>query len=223
MHEGALLAAGHDCHIIDAGDGKVIRRARDGRNLEREASVMRHARRHGFPAPEVFDAEGPDILMERADGPSLLRDCIENPARIADHGRLLADLLRRLAKVRAPGWLPAADGCPGNGLLHLDLHPLNVIITADGPRVIDWANAARGTPAADVAYSWLALALAPVSERVPSDLRQRLLDGFLAGVNREAARPYLPAMAERRRADRNTGPAEKDEIDGFLAREARGG
>ncbi|MCK2216204.1 phosphotransferase [Actinomadura sp. ATCC 31491] len=214
-----MIASGCDCEIFEAGPGRVVRRARDGRSLEREAAVMRHARRHGFPAPEVFDADGPDVLMERVDGPSLMEEATRAPGRADEHGRLLASLLRRLAAVRAPGWLQAAPGGPGNRLLHLDLHPANVLLTPDGPRVIDWANAARGAPGVDVACTWLVLAAAPVEPALDA-WRDGLLAGFLAGVDTSAARRHLPAIAERRRADQHISAEEKAEISAFLARES---
>lgn len=217
MRAGLLIASGRDCHIFDAGDGKVIRRARDGRSLEREASVMRHARRHGFPAPEVYDADGPDILMERIDGISLVQDAALHPDRMAEYGTLLADLLGRLAKIRAPGWLPAADGCPGSGLLHLDLHPANVLRTADGPRVIDWATAARGAPSADAACTWLVLATAPIDDPALERRRPEMLAAFLDGVDVAAARPYLQVLGESRREHEHTDAAERTRIDHLLA------
>ncbi|GAA3829283.1 phosphotransferase [Sphaerisporangium flaviroseum] len=222
MQVGSLITSGRDCHIFEAGTGKVIRRARDGRNLEREASVMRHARRSGFPAPEVFDADGADILMERVDGVNLAEDAAHRPSRMAAHGRLIADLLRRLATVRAPGWLPAVEGCAGNNLLHLDLHPLNVLITGDGPRVVDWANAGRGAPAADAAYTWVVMAAAPAGGPTARSASAVMLETFLDSIDREAVRPYLEVMAQRRLADRNIQPAEKAVIDDLLERETSG-
>jgi serine/threonine protein kinase len=221
MRVGSLIAAGHDCDVYEAGAGKVVRRARDGRSLEREASVMRHARRHGFPAPEVFDADGPDILMELVDGPSVGEAASGEPGRAAEYARLMAGLLRRLAAVRAPGWLPAAPGAPGNNLLHLDLHPGNVLLTGDGPRVVDWAGAARGAPAADVACSWLLLAAAPLAGAAVEG-RRLMLEAFVENIDRDAVRPYLKVMAERRRADAHTEAAEKAAIDDLVARETGG-
>ncbi|MEV4167429.1 phosphotransferase [Nonomuraea dietziae] len=220
MQVGSLIAAGYDCEIFEAGPGRVVRRSRDGRSLEREAAVMRHARRHGFPAPEVFDAEGPDILMEHVAGPSLLEETARAPARAAEHGELLAGLLRRLSTVRSPGWLQAAAGRPGNRLLHLDLHPGNVLLTGDGPRVVDWANAARGAPGADAACTWLILATATVTQPSLEEGRAGLLAAFLDGVDPAAARPHLRAEARRRRAERDLTAEEQAEIDRFLAREA---
>lgn len=220
MQVGSLIAAGYDCEIFEAGPGRVVRRSRDGRSLEREAAVMRHARRHGFPAPEVFDADGPDILMEHVAGPSLLEETARAPARAAEHGELLAGLLRRLSTVRSPGWLQAAAGRPGNRLLHLDLHPGNVLLTGDGPRVVDWANAARGAPGADAACTWLILATATVTQPSLEEGRAGLLAAFLDGVDPAAARPHLRAEAQRRRTERDLTAEEQAEIDRFLAREA---
>src|SRR5262249_9339280 len=39
---------------------------------------------------------------------------------------------------------------PGDGLCHCDLHPGNVIMTADGPRLIDWTGAVRAPAALDL-------------------------------------------------------------------------
>ncbi|MFI6512401.1 phosphotransferase [Streptosporangium sp. NPDC050855] len=220
MQVGSLIVAGYDCEIFEAGPGRVVRRSRDGRSLEREAAVMRHVRRHGFPAPEIFDADGPDILMEHVDGPSLLQEAARTPGRAAEHGALLAGLLRALSAVRSPGWLQAAVGRPGNRLLHLDLHPGNVLVTADGPKVVDWANAARGAPAVDAACTWLILATATVTEPSLRAGRADLLAAFLDGVDPAAARPHLRAVAERRCAERDLPAAERAEIDRFLAREA---
>ncbi|WP_053175690.1 phosphotransferase [Nonomuraea sp. SBT364] len=215
-----MIAAGYDCEIFDAGPGRVVRRSRDGRSLEREAAVMRHARRHGFPAPEVHDADGADILMEHVAGPSLLDETARAPGRAAEHGALLAALLRQLSAVRAPGWLRAAAGRPGNRLLHLDLHPGNVLVTADGPRVVDWANAARGAPGVDAACTWLILATAPVAAPSLEDARADLLAAFLDGVDPAAARPHLRAEAARRLAERDLPDDEQAGIARFLAGEA---
>jgi aminoglycoside phosphotransferase (APT) family kinase protein len=58
--------------------------------------------------------------------------------------RTRADLLRRL------------EGTPAGGALyHGDLHPGNVILAERGSVVIDWVNALRVHPAADVARSWV--------------------------------------------------------------------
>jgi len=47
---------------------------------------------------------------------------------------------------------------PGDELCHGDLHPGNVIMTAEGPRLVDWTGAIRGPAALDLAFSHIILA-----------------------------------------------------------------
>jgi aminoglycoside phosphotransferase (APT) family kinase protein len=63
-------------------------------------------------------------------------------------------------------WLPDGDcAC------HLDFHPGNIMLTRRGPVVIDWPNARRGDPAADVARTLLILELGELPEGAPAALR----------------------------------------------------
>ena len=47
----------------------------------------------------------------------------------------------RLHVVEAPPGLRTGFG-PGRAVLHLDLHPANVMLTSRGPVVIDWSKRA---------------------------------------------------------------------------------
>jgi tRNA A-37 threonylcarbamoyl transferase component Bud32 len=42
---------------------------------------------------------------------------------------------------------------PGNGLCHVDPHPGNVIMTAEGPRLVDWSGTVRAPAAYDLGIS----------------------------------------------------------------------
>jgi thiamine kinase-like enzyme len=79
--------------------------------------------------------------------------CGRRPLTFRRQARLLARRHAVVHAVPALEWLPMpfgeGDGAPV--LLHRDLHPQNVILTADGPRIIDWEGAARGPAVADVA------------------------------------------------------------------------
>jgi aminoglycoside phosphotransferase (APT) family kinase protein len=44
----------------------------------------------------------------------------------------------------------------------MDLHPLNVLVGARGPVVIDWTGAARGDPAVDVVVAWVLMSTGQV-------------------------------------------------------------
>src|SRR4029077_10714860 len=56
---GRLIGSGRCADVYDIGQGRVLRRYRDAAaTAGREAEVMTHARAHGVPVPEVFDASG---------------------------------------------------------------------------------------------------------------------------------------------------------------------
>ena len=68
------------------------------------------------------------------------------PAHVAPGVRALLD---RLSRAEGPG---------EDGLCHGDLHPGNVIMTAEGPRLIDWIGVVRAPPAFDLACATFLLA-----------------------------------------------------------------
>lgn len=220
---GPLLARGRDADVFDIGDGRVLRRyRREGSTLD-EAAVMELAAAHGYPVPRVHEVAGPAIVMDRVDGPTLMAEVVRNPWRIPWGGRLLAELHRRLHAVPAPDWLPSRLG-GGPSVVHMDLHPLNVVLSPSGPVVIDWTNAGRGAPAAEWAHTWLLMATSqpPGStwERLLGSVGRRLfLRAFLSGRDRGEMYPYLFDVAVHRRADRNVLDVEREAIDRFLARE----
>ena len=212
---GALIARGRAADVFDDGPGRVRRRYRpgEGGDVAAEAAVMEHARSHGFPVPEVFDVSGRDLVMERVDGVTMLADLGRRPWRVWSHGALLASLHVSLHTI------PALDGLPcplgrGASLVHLDLHPDNVMLTARGPVVIDWSNASRGEGADDVASTWVIVATSVVDSRLLRWLampgRRELLRAFLSGVDADAARARVPEVAARRlEFDPHLRPAER--------------
>jgi aminoglycoside phosphotransferase (APT) family kinase protein len=214
---GPKLAEGRDSEIFEHGPARVLRRARDGRSLVGEAEVMRHVREHGYPVPRVFDAGEGWLVMERLDGTDMLANMRRTPRGVTAAGTLLADLHRRLGAIPAPAWLTAGPGPAGDRVIHLDLHPLNVMSTPDGLRVIDWANARQGDPATDVANTWSLLACGEVpggrvDRAVAAIGRGLLLRTFLASLDRAAAHRAMPALVEWRLLDRNHTDAERERI-----------
>jgi aminoglycoside phosphotransferase (APT) family kinase protein len=182
---------------------------------------MRHARSHGFPIPEVFDAQGNEIVMERIEGRSMLEDLAQRPWRLRSHAELLAQLHDRLHEISAPPWLEARFG-EDRALLHLDLHPDNVILTSSGPRVIDWTDASAGPPAADIAQTWVLIASSLVPgrawQRAIGKLGRRLfLAAFLSHFDRSLLLSYLPAVAHARLLNENVRASEQDTIRRMLA------
>nr|WP_240496840.1 phosphotransferase [Streptomyces torulosus] len=87
----------------------------------------------------------------------------------------------------APNWPAFSTRCtrsrpaaPPTRVLHLDLHPENVLLTPDGPRVIDWANAEEGPPGLDWGMSAVILAQVAADRADPrAPLAHAALTGLL--------------------------------------------
>lgn len=206
---GPLIGTGRDADVFDVGGGRVLRRSRAGRSLADEAAVMVHVAGAGYPVPRVDDvlADG-SLVMERVDGPSMLDDLARRPWLARRYARVLADLLARLHDIGAPASLRPAP-VAGDAVVHLDLHPANVLMSPRGPVVIDWANAARGAPAADVAVTWLVCSAASppaagVLERtVLSAFQRRFAEAVVGRLDRAAAMAAVPAVAAWKTAHAN--------------------
>jgi aminoglycoside phosphotransferase (APT) family kinase protein len=214
---GPKLAEGRDGVIYEHGPGLVLRVVRDGRSLEHEARTMRWVHGHGVPCPRVHDVGDGWTVMDRIDGPTMLDWSTKPPFPIRRAAQALARLHDQVHAVPAPDWLPEAT-LPGDHVVHLDLHPLNVIMSPSGPVLIDWTNARRGDPALDVADTWVLFATAEAPdlsavERLALPLLRRLfLFWFLRAGDRDAARRAIPAAAEARFWDRNHTDAERDRM-----------
>src|SRR5262249_51128805 len=145
--------------------GLVLRKTRDGRSIAHEARIMQYVAEFGYPVPRIEDvrADGTEIVMERIDGPILMDHMIKRPWSMPATMRRLADLHDQLHDIPAPEWLRPLDP-PGDAMLHLDLHPLNVMLSERGPVVIDWGNACRGDGLTDVAMTYVLM----VGPRMPA-------------------------------------------------------
>jgi aminoglycoside phosphotransferase (APT) family kinase protein len=183
---GPPLGSGRSAEIYDLGHGRVLRRYRNrARPAQREAEVISWAGAHGVPVPEVFDVDGPDIVMEKVDGPTMLADLARHPWRLASHAATLARLHQQVHAVPALDGRRAPFG-PGGVLLHLDLHPDNVLLSARGPVLIDWEGAGRGPAEADLAICWVVVAMS----MVPGSLWQQ-------AVGRAGQRLFADAVLRR--------------------------
>ncbi|HUC06217.1 MAG TPA: phosphotransferase [Acidimicrobiales bacterium] len=195
---GPLLAAGRDADIFEYGPGLVLRRSRQGRDLSLEARVMEFVRTDGFPVPAVEEVsgDGTTMVMERIEGVSMVDAMAKRPWSLRRHGALLGDLHRRLHQIAAPEWLPDAPVGAGDRLVHMDLHPLNVMVGPHGATVIDWTGASAGEPAVDVAVAWVLIASGEVPlnrlvARVMHRARGAFIGAFLAQFDRAQLEGWL--------------------------------
>jgi aminoglycoside phosphotransferase (APT) family kinase protein len=126
----------------------------------------------------------PASVWERVEGPLLWQEVVERPHRSADVGGRLAEIQLALFELVPPVTLPdqrdrliskirwsaanvdaslagALDVMPARTatprLCHGDLHPSNVIVSREGPVLVDWFDASRGDRVADVARSSLTM------------------------------------------------------------------
>jgi aminoglycoside phosphotransferase (APT) family kinase protein len=210
---GPLLGSGRSADVYAIGTDRVLRRYRSAWDVQAEAGIMQYLDQAGFPVPKVYDADGPDLVMERLDGPDMLSELGRRPWTIGRYGKTLADLHNRLHQITAPPGLREMFG-PGDKVLHLDLHPANVMLTSRGPVVIDWSNAHAGAAGADVAMAYLIMAtsdtdLIPVPLRlIIGGLRAALFRAFL-GAARDDPYPHLSRVARARMKDPNCRPSEQ--------------
>ncbi|WP_433159964.1 phosphotransferase [Kribbella sp. CA-247076] len=188
------FAAGRDADVYALDGEWVLRRYRNGHPVRDEADFMRHVAQYDYPVPAVREVAGPDMVIQRLDGPTLADAAIAGDLTATEVGEIHADLHRRLQAI------PAPSGTPGLVVVHGDLHPQNVIATAGGPVVIDWRNAVEGTPAFDVAMTaiiFAQVALEPSFEALSPMLREALAVYLANSID---PTPGLPdALAERGR------------------------
>ena len=134
------------------------------------------------------------VVYERIEGPSLLNELATKPWNVIKFARLLAKLHVQVHEVGAPadletqrewatGGIPASeklsnemktsvlqllDTLPdGNILCHGDFHPGNIIMTPNGPVIIDWMTVSKGVASGDVARTSIILEAAKAPEGTP--------------------------------------------------------
>ncbi len=172
---------------------RVLRRYRGDMDVAAEAAVMAYLAEHGFPVPAVYHAAGTDLVMRRVPGPTLLTALLTTEVDVSSAAGVLADLHHRLRRVPA-----RTSRDPALRVLHMDLHPGNVLLGPDGPVLIDWRNSADGAPDLDAAMTALILAQAAVGDEHDLLVTARaLLPAFLDAVGGEPQRELARAVALR--------------------------
>jgi aminoglycoside phosphotransferase (APT) family kinase protein len=216
---GPLLARGREADIFEYGPGLVLRRSREGRSMALEARVMGYLAEQGYPVPAVDEMsdDGLDMVLERIDGPTMVDYLSGRPWTIPRQGRALAELHNRLHEISAPTWLDGQPAGAGDKLLHLDLHPLNVLVTKKGPVVIDWAGACRGDPAVDVALAWVLMACGSVETNrliaaVLGRARAVLVRSFLSGIDLAPVRGIMRDVVTRKVLDPHMSDTEQAQM-----------
>ena len=187
------MRAGRASSLTELGDGTVLR---VGGRPAIEAAIMALARGHGFPVPAVIEVRDDALVLERIGGPTMGERLSHRPWEAARQSRMLAELHARLHRI----------GLERATLVHFDLHPDNVILSASGPVVVDWTNAHAGEADADVAMTWVILATSA------GPFGRALARLFGRQVGRATIERGLAGAHAFRLSDPNVSEAEKDRV-----------
>ncbi|HZC60343.1 MAG TPA: phosphotransferase [Streptosporangiaceae bacterium] len=194
MPPPVLISSGRSADVFALDEQRVLRRYRDGNEVSAEVPVMTYVAALGFPVPRIYEAKGTDLVMERVAAPTMLQALLSRRIRPEIGAALLLSLHRQLH-----GLPPRLSSDPDARVLHLDLHPGNVILSPGGPVVIDWRNSAEGPPDLDLAVSALILAQVAADEaHEMAALAGVVLMAFLRFAGGSPLRMLDRAMAMRR-------------------------
>lgn len=160
--------------------------------IDQEMHAAQVAHQAGLATPAVLERIERDgrqgLVFERIEGVSMLADLNRRPWQMFNYARELARLQVQINQLEIPGlssfreglrWtiehsahvppavrqkaLAALASLPeGTTVCHADFHPENVMVTAQGPVVIDWMTVRAGSPWADVARTSMILTVGPL-------------------------------------------------------------
>jgi aminoglycoside phosphotransferase (APT) family kinase protein len=206
------------------------------RSAFREAAILALVESLELPVPHVRGVqqfgERWGVLMDRFCGstfgvavtrqpellPAYLKAMVALQLRVHGHlGTQLASLKARLAnnikqatmlgKMRQTELLHDLAMLPGGDrLCHGDFHPLNILGVPGNETLIDWLDATRGDPAADVCRSYVLM------KHAAPEVASAYVDAYAGacGETRENILRWLPVVAAARLAE--GVPDEVDEL-----------
>src|SRR3984893_16821118 len=193
----------------------------------REAAISAAVEALGLPAPKVWNVHdvggrwglvfdrvtqksfAEQMLGKMNDVPRYLECMVQLQIRIHSHQAiqftgLKVSLAANIAvilpldKLRKQELLDTLVDMPdGDRLCHGDFHPMNILGETSHPVIIDWLDARRGDPAADVCRSYLLLML-HAAEIAPA-----YLDPYcrISGMARQRVFDWLPYVAAAKLAE----------------------
>ncbi|UED83907.1 aminoglycoside phosphotransferase family protein [Streptomyces profundus] len=221
MGTGQLIGSGRSADVFAIDRDWVLRRYRNGDDATVEAEVMAYLAERGYPVPRVRAPEAAeagvatagDLVLRRLRGPSMLVALGRGTVGAEEAGATLGALLNTLHAIPA-----RLSTDPAVRVLHLDLHPDNVMLTPAGPMVIDWCNSEEGPPGLDWAMSALILAQVAVGPMAEAAVARAVLPSLLRRIapsvrwgNAEAG--CLAEARARRAADPAMSEAETGLLD----------
>jgi uncharacterized protein (TIGR02172 family) len=227
------FARGRTADIHAWEDGTVLKRFHNWfslENIQYEQRIARAVHASGVKSPRVGDlvqVEGRSgLVYERVEGVSMLEIFQQQPWRVVQFGRMLAELHVQMHdcvfeadvphqrrslqnKIRNANALPvylkpklldALASLPdGDRVCHGDFHPANVLVSENDTTVIDWIDATRGNPLADVARTSIITLGAAASSQIPNPVLKMFVRVFHSAYLKHYFRLRPGGMDEYRR------------------------
>ncbi|MFC4104308.1 phosphotransferase family protein [Paenibacillus xanthanilyticus] len=218
--------------IFHLREGSREEAMKEARNAELVSRLVVKAPRFSG----MIEYEGKTCLLyEKIDGPTMLACIQPTKSGVTEYARLMARLQAELhaaeldissnlkfelaARIHHKAGIAQPDKAvvlgkleslpDGNALCHYDLHPGNIILSPNGPVIIDWMNALVGDPLADVARSYMMINSSAQPPQAPVWLTERALRDLFAeayvseyvrltGIDRSLLDDWLaPTLAAR--------------------------
>lgn len=192
----------------------------------REAANMTAAHLLGLPAPEThglhfFDGRW-GIVMAKVEGPSFGQRLESEPTAEGTILARMAALQLWLHRQRATHFVPLklrlkenigradldetlrnrlldllAQSADGDHICHGDFHPFNILGSLDRPTIVDWLDASRGDPAADVCRSYVLMSRS--TPQVAADYVSAY--AAASGMSPQSVFNWVPLVAAARLAE----------------------
>lgn len=205
MKIGELLGIGNTARVYRWGKTEVIKIFYDQSSAMNEANNAEIISNLKLRSPNyggLVEYEGKmSIVYERIDGPTMLWNIEPTAQSMSYHARLMANLQCEIHQVEhkiLPNLKPKItqqinhsqeisnhdkqmitnrlNSLPdGNAICHYDFHPDNIIISPNGPIIIDWLNLLVGNQEADVTRTSMMIQSHSLPPNAPSWLMHREL------------------------------------------------
>ncbi|MFD0771725.1 phosphotransferase family protein [Bacillus sp. CGMCC 1.60114] len=173
--------------------------------IEKELFVSQEIQNLGLFVPKVgdkvFDQNRTGIIYEKIDGVTLTEQLAKDPMNVEKEAKRFAELHFQIHGMKSSALSDIHESLifhinrcnrftleqkekivsyiaalPTNqAVCHMDFHPDNILISEQGPIVIDWMTAGSGNPFADVARTVIILKYAHLPASIPEPVKQGIM------------------------------------------------
>lgn len=189
---------------------KLYHKGYPSNEAKAEAEKADFAYRQKLPTPKVIDVvsimDRQGIIFERCSGITIGEHIRKHPEEQESMAKVIANLQAQIHRCFGGGLTPTDErmqnkldfashiNCTvkielkkalskqpkSNSLCHGDFHPENILLTKDGPMIIDWVEATKGPAVADFARTYLLISTSSPSSGTKAELYREAKNKFLS-------------------------------------------